>query len=230
MDKSFNDVKAVLFDFGGTLDADGLTWRQQFYPIYKKMGFDWTMKEFDPFFYFADDTLTERTLKTISFRKTIRMQVSLLLKKAGLYDRKIAGGVVTAYVKGSLASLKRNKPMLLRLKKKYKLGIISNFYGNLPVICREAGYHKIFDVIIDSGRAGVTKPDPGIFRLALKKLGLSPQEAAMVGDSLKRDMMGAKGLGMRHIRVLHNDAENRRTCCRGDRTIHSVRDLKGILL
>lgn len=230
MDKSFQGLKAVLFDFGGTLDSDGLTWRQQFYPIYCKMGFDWTPEEFKPFFYFADDTLTARTLKTVSFKNTIQKQVGLLLKKAGKLDRKTADKIAHAYLCGSRASLLRNKAILLKLKKKYRLGIVSNFYGNLPVICKEAGYDKIFGAIIDSGRVGFIKPDRRIFEAALGELGADPKEAVFVGDSLTRDMQGAKALGMRHIRVLSRQSEGPKTCCPGDLTIGSVRDLGRLLL
>ena len=118
----------------------------------------------------------------------------------------------------------------MRLKKKYRLAIVSNFYGNLPVVCKEAGYDSIFDAVIDSGRVGFMKPDPRIFQAALQQLRVTPQESLFVGDSLKRDMLGAKSSGMRHIRVLNRNAENWRTCCPGDRTIQSVRDLPRLLL
>src|SRR3989338_3505583 len=112
MDQSFQGLKAVLFDFGGTLDADGLTWRQQFYPIYRRMGFDWSLEEFNSLFYFADDALTERGLKNFSFQRTVRLQVSLLLEKAGRLDKRIADKIVRAYARESQSHLERNKPTL----------------------------------------------------------------------------------------------------------------------
>ncbi len=230
MDKSFRNIKALLFDFGGTLDADGLTWKEQFYPIYQKFGFDWTEETFAPYFYFADDTITEKKLKNMPFEKTIRLQVGLLLKKAGKYDKKLSERIADEYLAMSRANLKRNKPLLLNLRKKYRLGIVSNFYGNLPAILKEEGYDKIFDAIIDSNRVGFMKPDPEIFQEALDQLEASPQGSLFIGDSFKRDMLGAKGMGMRHILVLHKNTKGWKTCCPEDRTIQSVQDLAGILL
>ncbi len=230
MDKSFQGVKALLFDFGGTLDADGLPWKEQFFPIYKKFGFDWSEEVFAPFFYHSDDTITEKKLTTMSFDKTILHQVTLLLTKAGRYDAKMAKKIADEYLKTSRANLKLNKPLLLKLKKKYRLGVVSNFYGNLPSIFKEIGYDKIFDAVIDSNRVGVIKPDPKIFQAALTQLKAGPQESVFIGDSFKRDMLGAKGIGMRHILLIHKNVRGWKTCCSEDRTIQSVRDLEGIFL
>jgi putative hydrolase of the HAD superfamily len=40
------------------------------------------------------------------------------------------------------------------------------------------------------------KPDPSIFRAALDRLGVAPENAAMVGDSPEDDVEGARALGM----------------------------------
>ena len=52
--------------------------------------------------------------------------------------------------------------------------------------------------------AGVTpivvgKPEPPLFRMALERLGLRPDEAAMVGDSVPSDIRGARRVGMRAV-------------------------------
>lgn len=228
--KQYPNLKAVLFDFGGTLDADGIAWKEQFFPLYQKEGFTWSPEEYAKYFYASDDYLTEKTLTALSYSKTIHLQVGLLLKAAQVFDKKLASKIAKAYLKGTLANLKKNIPLLRNLKKKYKLGVISNFYGNLPAIFREIGYDKIFDTVIDSNRVGHTKPDRQIFEAALKKLKVKPEECLLVGDSYKRDMLGAKAMGIDHILVISAEAKAWQTCCSEDRTIQSVRDLKGILL
>jgi putative hydrolase of the HAD superfamily len=47
-----------------------------------------------------------------------------------------------------------------------------------------------------SGEIGVAKPDQKIFRYALERAGVSPEEALYVGDSPVYDIVGAKGVGM----------------------------------
>ena len=47
--------------------------------------------------------------------------------------------------------------------------------------------------------AGVSKPDPGIFMMALDALGTPPAEAVMVGDSWSADVIGARAAGIRAV-------------------------------
>ena len=72
------------------------------------------------------------------------------------------------------------------------LGLISN-YDHPPhiyALLRQLGLEKFFRAIIISGEVGIKKPEPRIFRLALEKTGLQPNEAVYVGDT-KEDMMGS---------------------------------------
>ena len=46
-----NSFKAILFDFGGTLDSDGIAWKERFYPIYRSCGLNLDFKEFEKYFF-----------------------------------------------------------------------------------------------------------------------------------------------------------------------------------
>ena len=59
-----------------------------------------------------------------------------------------------------------------------------------------AGLARYFDAVVVSGEVGIGKPDPRIFHLALDRLGAPPEDAAMVGDSLARDIVGARRAGI----------------------------------
>ncbi len=59
------------------------------------------------------------------------------------------------------------------------------------------GLRRYFDVVVSSGDAGVAKPDPGIFRLALDKLGAEARRSWHIGDSLHADVGGALAVGAR---------------------------------
>jgi FMN phosphatase YigB (HAD superfamily) len=52
------------------------------------------------------------------------------------------------------------------------------------------------DAFLASGAHGWTKPHASIFRAVLERLGVEPEEAAMVGDSPEDDIDGARALGM----------------------------------
>ncbi|MDQ1911642.1 HAD family hydrolase [Paenibacillus sp. GD4] len=58
---------------------------------------------------------------------------------------------------------------------------------------------KYCQYVVTSEEAGVEKPHPYIFLLALKKLGMTPDEVCMIGDSYKKDIVGASELGIKNF-------------------------------
>ena len=110
--------------------------------------------------------------------------------------------------------------------RRYRLGIVSNFYGNLDGILTAEGLRPLFSVVADSGVLGVTKPDAGIFLHAAKAVESEPAECVMVGDSIKRDMKGAAGVGMK--KALISIAAEKPDAGQ-DWTIRSVTELEAIL-
>src|SRR5262249_27217096 len=126
--------------------------------------------------------------------------------------------------------LRQNTPLLRRLSRRYRLGIVSNFYGNLVTVCQNAGIAAMFGVIVDSTHVGRVKPDPLLFTRALDARRVAPPDAVFVGDSLSRDMAGARAVGMRHIWLAGGAAPHEAPCCPDDRTIYSLAELEELLL
>lgn len=73
------------------------------------------------------------------------------------------------------------------------IAIISNSEGHLAELVEELGWHADFDIVVDSGRIGIDKPDPRIFHHACAALSVSPQELLHVGDAWEADVQGALG-------------------------------------
>jgi putative hydrolase of the HAD superfamily len=59
----------------------------------------------------------------------------------------------------------------------------------------------LFPVIVVSEEAGVWKPDPGIFEIALERSGIAAQDTIYVGDSAEHDVPGAHAAGLRAVWV-----------------------------
>jgi HAD superfamily hydrolase (TIGR01509 family) len=86
-----------------------------------------------------------------------------------------------------------------------KTGLVSNGFDPPDLVRAELsrlGVAQLLDVIVMSGDVGARKPDPAIFRYALERLGVEPEHALMVGDSVPNDIAGAKALGMRTCQAL----------------------------
>ena len=94
-------------------------------------------------------------------------------------------------------------PTLAELKRRgMKLGLIAN--QNPGTKRRLADWEMLpyFDMIAASAEVGAAKPDPAIFKWALRQTDCLPREAAMVGDRLDNDVAPANRLGMHSIRLL----------------------------
>jgi len=73
------------------------------------------------------------------------------------------------------------------------IAIISNSEGHLAELVDELGWAAHFDVVVDSGRLGIDKPDPRIFAHACSALGVANQDLLHVGDAWEADVRGALG-------------------------------------
>jgi HAD superfamily hydrolase (TIGR01509 family) len=79
------------------------------------------------------------------------------------------------------------------------VGIISNSEGRLAELLEELGQSTPFQVVVDSGRIGIDKPDPRIFEQAARALGIPLSDIVHVGDSWEADVIGALNAGARAI-------------------------------
>ena len=86
--------------------------------------------------------------------------------------------------------------ILAYLSAKYSLGIIANQLPGTEERLGKYGILHYFSTITASAEARYAKPDPEIFRIALKKAGCRPEEAMMIGDRLDNDIIPAAKLGM----------------------------------
>ena len=90
--------------------------------------------------------------------------------------------------------------LLQAIREKARVGIVSN---NMLLeqkekleFCRLAAY---VDVLVVSEEAGVSKPEPKIFQIALDALEVPAENAVMVGDSWEADVIGAQRAGLRAV-------------------------------
>jgi putative hydrolase of the HAD superfamily len=207
---------AILFDFGGTLDHPS-HWLDRFLSHYRAAGFEMTREELDPAFDFATKAgyAAGKPIERFALGDLVRFlvgnQFEYLRGEGPERIRQILGAMDSrarfqsverireSFLKETTAGLARSREVLSRLKSGYRLGVISNWYGNLETIIAEAGMSRIFDSITDSTRVRAFKPDPAIFRAALKAIGTEANQAAMVGDSMTKDLAPAHLIGMRTV-------------------------------
>jgi putative hydrolase of the HAD superfamily len=88
---------------------------------------------------------------------------------------------------------------LQRLRKKYRLGVISNADGKIADVLAHCGIADCFETITDSGIVGKEKPHPLIFQIAMQNLRVSPEQSLYTGDLYSVDYLGAMNAGMNSV-------------------------------
>ena len=78
--------------------------------------------------------------------------------------------------------------------------------GIMPVArLTRVGLLDYFDLLVAADMTGTKKPDPAHFLFALEALGIKPEESLVVGDSIKRDMVPARKLGLKTAYASYGD-------------------------
>lgn len=191
-------LRAVYFDFGGTLDAPGIHWLERFAALYAQAGCHLSWEQIRAAFDHATRcAYQEPQVRTMTLEPLIQFHVGKQFVYLGLRDHALAERLQGDFVAAARASLVDSRAALSRLGRCYDLGVISNFYGNVGHLLEEAGILPFLSVVIDSTLVGLRKPDPAIFRLALEKLECAPEDALYVGDSFDKDIIGAHQAGLR---------------------------------
>ncbi len=177
-----------------------------------------------------------KTLFSLYREKGIEHQTifqPFLEKIMGKVDYKIMAAGIVAYRKMKSATLMTYpdvKKVLSRIKKRYKLAILSD----APVLqawtrLMEMGLENLFDVVVTYDDTKKSKPHPKPFITTIKKLGIRPEEAVMIGDSLMRDVKGAKRLGIKTIFASYGNTSVKRTGIEPDAEIKNIKDIPGVL-
>jgi HAD superfamily hydrolase (TIGR01509 family) len=191
-------LRAILFDYGGTLDGAGSHWLIRFGEQYQVAGLDIPFERRRAAFDHATQcAYGDPSVAGLGLQALVEYHVRRQFEHLGIADAARAAAVVAGFVRASQAGLESSRAVLHRLRQRVALGVISNFYGNVHRILEEAGLAALFTTVIDSGVVGVRKPDPAIFTLAVQQVGCTPTEALYVGDSFEKDMVGAHAAGLR---------------------------------
>lgn len=233
-------IKAVLMDFGGTVDTDGIHWMRMFEQAYSMLAPHVTADALHDAY-----VRTERTLGTggiigpdFTFRDTLKAKIGLQKSfleagegKNGGSDGN-AGINATAILDFCYGKVCDNigrvsRPAIERLHRDYRLCLVTNFYGNMHRVLTEFGLDPFFEPVIESSCVGVSKPDPEIFRLGISALGLEPAAVVAVGDSAGKDIIPAQTAGCRTIWLSGSAWDN--TGCSPDAVIRSLAELPGAI-
>ena len=86
------------------------------------------------------------------------------------------------------------------LVEKYNLHIITNGFQEVQLLkLKNSGIYSYFETVTTSEEVGVKKPNPLVFRAALRKAKTQSVQSIMIGDTFEADILGAEAVGMRTL-------------------------------
>jgi putative hydrolase of the HAD superfamily len=93
-------------------------------------------------------------------------------------------------------------PALAALRRRgLRLVVVSNWDCSLPGVLEDAGLAGLVDAVVASAVVGADKPAPAVFEAALAAAGSAAREALFVGDSVERDLEGARAAGITAVLI-----------------------------
>src|SRR5574344_999754 len=159
----FQKIKVLLFDAGSTLVTE--------IPCYKKRIKD-TIKENQ--LSVSEDSFFALILEGAKLQQN---PYDYALKKLGI-PKRVPWDFSSEQVYPGVPDLLKD------LQKRYRLGMLANQPPHFLPRVEKLGLASYFEVVLGSEDVGLKKPDPEFFALALRKLGVIPEEACMIGDRL----------------------------------------------
>ncbi|MCC8144151.1 MAG: HAD family hydrolase [Tannerellaceae bacterium] len=202
-------VKGIIFDYGGTLDSNGMHWAEVIWMAYEAAGVPVSKANFRDAYVHGERTLGKNriVLPHHTFGDMLRIKAGLQiewLKEHHFLDT----ACTTPEVKEQIAAwcytyaanaIGKATPIVESLARQYPLVLVSNFYGNIEAVLKDFGLEKYFQSIVESAVVGIRKPDPAIFELGLKQIQLPAGEVVVIGDSHDKDIVPATRLGCQTI-------------------------------
>lgn len=245
MKPMLENIKGIIFDYGGTLDSEGRHWSYTLREGLVKAGICVDDEAWRDAYVFAERALAreriilpEDTFLQV-MQKKIDIETKRLAELAALNlteEERVAKADIAAGYCYNFARehVEQSKKVLRALAAKgYPMVLVTNFYGNMHSVLNDFALSSdtgFFKEIVESSVVGIRKPDPRIFALGVEALGLLPQEVLVVGDSYDKDIVPAAKIGCATVWLKGQgwgkDPED--TQAAGE-TIRSINQLAGML-
>lgn len=207
------DTRAVFFDLGGTL----LVMRRDriLQKILEHEGYNVPLREIQEAYYSVERLwLRDYGARVLAPEETDqayadlngRILEKLRVVRSGLEASRLAHAVRSKWkeVEETIRpSLYPDTERVLRrlFNEGYSLAIVSNAPADTIDVVERLGLKRYTSTVVISGIVGYAKPNPEIFRIALKGVSCAPEETVHVGDVYEADVEGARNAGIRGILI-----------------------------
>lgn len=228
---------ALMIDFGGTIDTDGVHWFKMFCRAYREI-FDNNIDTelLRGAYVFAERCISSEQLITpeSTYYDTIRAKVERQTRYLRLNGVEITQEIGDKIVESCYSLVRDNiatvsKPELSAIAEVIPIALVTNFYGNMRSVLEEFELTPYIRFVVESAVEGIRKPNPELYRVAVNRLHISAGSVVMVGDSLDKDIAPAQAIGCYTLH-LYNDPWESEDSVKADATISTLAGLSNYLL
>lgn len=207
-------IKAILFDYGATLDTFGRHWGMVIWHAYEHLAIPVTEAQYREAYVYGERTLGSKEIirQTDTFLTTLNVKIDLqfdYLRDSGAWlpesaERAEKHDALVEYLYSGLqGNMEHTRSVLSQLQERgIQMALVSNFYGNVETVLEEMQLRDFFCDVIESAQVGIRKPDPRLYALGVEALRkkqlpghLDESDILVVGDSIQKDIIPAKSLG-----------------------------------
>ena len=230
MIKEGSSIKAVFFDWLGTLAHPEPDRHELFYQVAQELGVELSPHRLKKGIYEAESQVPAcapprwsegkdeapfiRYQEVLSAEVGVKLSREVMLEITRRIGQRARGSATWVLYDDVLPTVKALK------KRGLILGLISNLYIG------RAGLDTYLDFVVTAQEVGVDKPEPPIFLAALERAGVDASEAVYVGDQYQTDVLGARGVGITPILIDRFDLVPDVSDCP---RIHSLAELAKLL-
>lgn len=208
--KKLENIQGIIFDYGGTIDTNSCHWAEVLWSKYVEHKVPVSKEAFREAYVFGERSLAKYPFvrpdhnfhDVLSFKCKLQMEHLAGQRHLPLDEKLLcnyANSVADSCYDYVLEVLKSTRPVVEALAQKYKLVLVSNFYGNIQTILKDFNLMDCFADIVESSVVGVRKPDPAIYQLGVDAMGYEADKILVVGDSFSKDMVPAKKVGCKAV-------------------------------
>lgn len=222
-------MKAIILDYGATIDSNGKHWAEVLWDSYTQAALPVTKEQFREAYIYGERYLSMVSVITPeqNFFELMQVRIGIQMDymvQNGMLTQEILETTLRMTSDGEIPIMEKAEiiqhfvdfmagicydyarrctleaaQVVEYLSEKYDLALVSNFYGNLSAVLQDFGLLRCFKVVVDSAIAGVRKPDPQLFQIAIEQLGYTPKDITVIGDSFEKDIQPALSLGCQAI-------------------------------
>lgn len=206
--KQLNDIKGVIFDYGGTIDSGGDHWSEVIWDAWQHAGVKVAKEAFRECYVYAERELARvrHILPEHDFGDVMKIKANIELQhlcEMSLFSpneiEDKATKIADICYRSAREYVTKAKAVLEKIAAKYPIVLVSNFYGNINAVLKDFGLEKYFPTVIESAVVGVRKPNPKIFQLGVDALEMKAESVVVIGDSFRKDIEPALSLGCKAV-------------------------------